>query len=537
MKQILAIFAKDARRFWPEILVCCAMLVVLVLVYPIGWRTTNALGAVSGGRLAFGAAGGSLLAATLVFLVPVGWLVLIARAVHCERLVGDTQFWLTRPYDWRKLFAAKLLFFAAFLYAPFFLAQCLLLLEAGLHPLHYLGGMLFNLLLLTAVGVLPLLALSSLTSGFGRLMLVLLGLGLVFVAMIGGVSAMPFNVVTNVPDLVSGELVLGALFWGSLPAALILYARRNAKAGWLIVGSVLVVIGATAFFNPDRALVGSFYPELSAGSEAPVTFAYGAKDLNQPTANLTVNKRWVEVVIPMTESGVQDGSVAVPRAVRVTLTGAGGSTWESPWQGYIATPFIPGQSNTVIRFLMPRSAYDQLKGAPMTLHITIALTMGRKASQSLIALPTGDFAVPEIGVCKPEPWMWQPDEFWGIACRSPMNQPELTYVTVPWSSKTCKAGAEADQDQAIAKAWVGELDREPAELGISPVSNVPLVFSQPWLSKDWEEAGHHWSICPGAPVQFTQYQAASRLREDVSIPGFHLPELAFGDRFLMGGTE
>src|SRR5205814_2563869 len=88
-------------------------------------------------------------AGCLVVLVPISWWLLIARLVHGERLVGNTQFWLTRPYEWPKFLAAKLLFLAAFLYLPFFIAQCVLLAEGGFNPTSYLPGLFYNLLLAT----------------------------------------------------------------------------------------------------------------------------------------------------------------------------------------------------------------------------------------------------------------------------------------------------------------------------------------------------------------------------------------------------
>ena len=82
-------------------------------------------------------------------LVPVSWWLLISRAVHAEALVGDRQFWITRPYEWKSLLAAKLLFLAIYIYASILLAQCALLRAAGFHPLSYMPGLLYNLLLLT----------------------------------------------------------------------------------------------------------------------------------------------------------------------------------------------------------------------------------------------------------------------------------------------------------------------------------------------------------------------------------------------------
>ena len=213
MRQILAIFIKDARRFWPEILVSFALLVAFVRVYPMQWTEP---GLIHRGIGLFGISGGpsGVFAACLVALVPISWWILIARLIHCEKLVGDTQFWITRPYEWPKLVAAKVFFLAVFLYAPFFAAQCLLLHSGGFHSSSYLPGLLLDLVYLTGEVVLPLAALSALTTGFGRLTLLILGV-ILFIVLAASVSDyLPSSTFGSVPDLVSGKLALGILLSG-----------------------------------------------------------------------------------------------------------------------------------------------------------------------------------------------------------------------------------------------------------------------------------------------------------------------------------
>jgi hypothetical protein len=120
MKQIMHIFAKDARRFWPEILISLAVTAVLVWIGVYLWSGNYDVP----GRML------NYLASLLLLLVSVSWWILITRVIQAERLVGDTQFWITRPYTWESLLAAKALFLMVFLWLPFFIAQCLLLFEA-----------------------------------------------------------------------------------------------------------------------------------------------------------------------------------------------------------------------------------------------------------------------------------------------------------------------------------------------------------------------------------------------------------------------
>src|SRR5687768_13366660 len=46
-------------------------------------------------------------------LLPLAWCHLVMLMVHQEPLVGDRQFWVTRPYSWRSLIAAKAMFAVA----------------------------------------------------------------------------------------------------------------------------------------------------------------------------------------------------------------------------------------------------------------------------------------------------------------------------------------------------------------------------------------------------------------------------------------
>jgi hypothetical protein len=88
MSQILHIFKKDARHLWPEILISLALTAAFVHVS-------------FGGRSNFSRGDSPYLpivVALLSALVPVGWWVLSVRLIHDESLVGESQFWITRPY-------------------------------------------------------------------------------------------------------------------------------------------------------------------------------------------------------------------------------------------------------------------------------------------------------------------------------------------------------------------------------------------------------------------------------------------------------
>src|ERR1035438_1019868 len=133
MKQVLHIFAKDVRHLWGEGLRSLVITAAFAWIYPTHWLVAATFWAGRHSQYAssYSPYSVEILARILMGLVPVSWWLLISNLVHSEKLVGDRQFWLTRPYEWKKLLAAKLLFVAAYLYLPFLLMQCILLARAG----------------------------------------------------------------------------------------------------------------------------------------------------------------------------------------------------------------------------------------------------------------------------------------------------------------------------------------------------------------------------------------------------------------------
>ena len=303
MKQILHIFAKDVRRFWPEILISLAVTAALVCVGPYLWLAMND----PQSQMLQG------LAHLIVVLVPVSWWILITRVIHAEKLVGDTQFWITRPYSWWNLLAAKLLFLAVFLYAPFFLAQSILLAEAGFHPQSYLTGLLYSLLLVTGCLVLPLVALATITSNFARLTLTILG---ILVATFGLVAllALFFNNGAGGVDSTFGARLRFALVVSACCAAVVMqYALRKVWLSRMVLIALPVLICAVFFIAPDQLLMDRTYPipATQASTDqagAPVQLAYNPEMPRGGTNILSTGSNvQIGVNIPLKGSGVAEG--------------------------------------------------------------------------------------------------------------------------------------------------------------------------------------------------------------------------------------
>jgi hypothetical protein len=255
MKQILHIFRKDTRHFWPEILLSLVAAVAFVFTEPHRWQyqfDQSPLIAVAG---------------YVPFFIAIAWLLLITRVIHAEGLVADKEFWITRPYQWPKLLAAKLLFLAVWVCLPFFLAQFLLLAEARFHPLSYIPGLLLSLFLASAFAFLPLLSLAAVTSTFARMTLTLLG---GFLLLIAFTSLFNLSQAYSTSALYAGPIPYVIVFCGCALAIPLQYAMRRVwlSRAVLIAAAILVLIANAAYRS--QFMVDRTFPRPASTAVAPV---------------------------------------------------------------------------------------------------------------------------------------------------------------------------------------------------------------------------------------------------------------------------
>lgn len=521
MKQILHIFAKDARRFWPEILVSLAITGAFVLICPKVWTGNYADPS-------------RILASLLVLLVPVSWWILITRVIQAERLVGDTQFWITRPYTWGSLLAAKALFLMTFLYLAYFIAQCLLLLEAGFYPLSGLPGLLYSLVLITGVIVLPLAAVATVTSSFARMTLTLLGIFPVFIAFAILFSLSFTNHLAKVDSQVGTRLGFALAVLAFTAAIFLQYALRRVWLSRVVLIALPILLCAVAVlaYRYDQAQMDRRYP--IAQGDAPIRFSFGPDTQNYGTATFQASSSpIIPISIHLTESGVAEGYVVAPDAIRAEITAPDGSHWSSEWQAVGWYKYLPGDSHFSAALGMPLNIYRKFQSMPLSVHLALATTQAQATKVTSIPMPIHRFSVPDFGVCRPQAFL-APffGQITGIDCVSALRQPPLTYVTTRWATAPCSPSPGQPDPGVLGAAWVGSLDREPAQLGISSVVEAPVNFSNSQIVES-ERNGPRF-LCPGTPILFTQYSTVRRVQTSVDIQNFFLPQITVeGDRLTV----
>jgi hypothetical protein len=542
MMQALHIFAKDVRRFWPEILISLAVTAAFARVYPNMWMPEFPYG---GGRDAFAHHRQlTIMAYVLIVLMPISWWLLITRVVHAESLVGDKQFWVTRPYEWPKLLAAKLLFVGLFVVAPFTAALEALLVEGGFRLWWNMPGLLFNLLLCLGALIVPLFTLAVVTKNFARMTLTLLAM-LLLVVGIAFLSSLSEGDGVSVPY--GDRYSLPVLLLACGCAIGLQYAGRKV---WIARGLLLAVVPAiivVAVMFPTQAMVDTAYPRAARPADAPMQFAVPPVEAKQPMVFRAGNKAdLIEVVIPVTSEGVLPSRAVLVEDVKMVAVGPQGEQWSSPWTSVYNMRYLAGNYDSRFVIKMKRADFARFHAKTARVTLVFAMTEVWSGPSVETVLTSKPKLIPGLGVCMTERPSWSISGEQNLACRNAFGVTELTYVKTAEYSGPCGGlnssenseegknrdvseddGEDSKTDNVdpretpkpiIMADWVGSVQPDPADFGLTSVWSVGLNL------KPLNGEPQRSYLCPNTPVTFTRYHLARRVRTELSIPDFHFAE-------------
>ena len=507
MKQVWNIFRKDARRHWPEIAVSLVALAGFAWLDIRDWSHTDS----------FAATGFSILIASRFLpglvdaLLPISWMFLIVRVVQSESLVGDRQFWITRPYDWKQLIAAKALFMLVFINLPFFIMDIFLLSRAGFHPAHHLIGLLWMQLMWILFLFLSAAALATVAKNIPQMLLVVLLIALYMIGMVALSQVIPSADAPSGGDSWSALLLIGT----ALAVIFLQYSRRKvALSRWLIVGfCALMIVMMVA--TPYRSLVARAYPN----GNLPVQLAL-VPAVTHDSGSHSIYDGRVPISFPVSVSGLPLDSFLQLNGMIVTLTNADGFRWDSGWRGQ-ALSLFPGQKKANIGFDLKQNIFDRLKSAPVTVHLLLAFTLFHSRNQREFTVPSGEFAWPDVGLCFSEGGYWN-----RVRCRVPLRKPTAVLISSETAASTCPPVRTSTPPKpgvfAHGTVWG---DSEPAEMGISPVHEVDIYLS------DWDTSDSNATypgICPGTPLILSTPEMVGRSRLELDFENLSLAEYGIG---------
>jgi hypothetical protein len=504
MNQVWNIFRKDARRHWPEIAVSLLALAGFVWLDVREWSHTDS----------FDGIGSILIAARFVpglinALVPLSWIFLIVRIVQGEPLVGDRQFWLTRPYGWAQLIAAKALFVLAFIHLPLFLVDIFLLARAAFYPAHYLLGLLWMQLMwipfFLSVG-----ALASITRNIPQMLLAVLLVALYMIGMVTLSQVIPSADFSSGNDWWSALPPLLPLIGTALAVILVQYSRRKvAHSRWLIVGfCALMILMMVA--TPYRSLVARAYP-LPNGN-LPVQLALVPAVTHDSGSHSAYDGR-VPISFPLSVSGLPQDSLLQLDGMIVTLTTEDGFRWDSGWQVQ-ALSLFPDQKKAHISFDLKQNVFERLKSAPVTAHLLLAFTLYHSRNQREFTVPSGEFAWPDVGLCFSETGYWN-----RVRCRVALREPTSLLIRSETAASTCPFN---DWEALLRRpgffthdtVWG---DSDPAEMATSPVHEVYISLSD-------RDGGLNPGICPGTPLILSNPEAVGSSRLELQFENLLLTD-------------
>ena len=457
MRETFHIFRKDVRRHWPEILVG---LVLLGFYVRLSLKPPQPQ-LYQGGLFPLFRFSLEAVRPLTVFF----WIFLSIRVVHGETLVGDRQWWTTKPYEWWSLLAAKELFLLVFLNLPLLGVQLYLLRHAGFPIMRNLSGILSVQLMLAVILILPTVALASVTRGFGQVML---GLGAIVLflwfafATIEKIPNNDMSFVAEAANTVAPLLLLGCI----LAAVGCQYSRRKT---WLSRG--LLAAGAFSVWTisaltPYGKLVERKYPIADHTWTPNVSLII--RKATQPTKELASWERFSTAPLGfrLKIAGIPEKHWVHVAGVRPILESTGSGNWDPGWeQG--RTDFWDPEDQRELQYSIKRQDYERLKGRDLRLRMEVALTEYEESEPSDFVVKYPEASNEALGICG-----WN-QKTHTLDCRKPVRTVQML-VSVRPAELTCPDQDHRDEfDGDVSHVLTNSSEVEP---GFDPIQRYQLPF-------------------------------------------------------------
>jgi hypothetical protein len=396
MRQALHIFRKDARHFRYEIAVS--------VVFTAAFACSSIFG------------GPSFLSivARAVFVI---WPLLICLLIQEEPLIGDRQFWITRPYSRASLLAAKALFIVAFVNVPLLLAQFAILADAGFQPLAYLPSFLWVHVVFFAAILLPAVALASVTQNLGQALLTLFGVVAAFI-----VVGLLFNWEgqTNYgpyPFAWAGTLIEEASC--AAAALLILILLWTTRMRWLALGAGVTFYLLIALFSGDlTTTLGTTVQSRIFGERGTKQTVVIMDGSSVSRVSAPPTRQSVLLAVSFRVVNLPDGLVAHPGTVEMTFEDGRGARWASGWSDVSQRDPNPDRAFAWSQQVWLDRRFAQRVGTtPLTVHGSVWLMLNARRG---VDLPDNRRTlVPGGGACTV--YKRSPQLSWFVACASPFH--------------------------------------------------------------------------------------------------------------------
>jgi hypothetical protein len=384
MRETFPIFRKDVRALWPQVLIALA-----AAALPMLNVDSEHADKVTG-----------LLALARWYLV--------VCAIHQEKLVSDREWWLTSPYSWKSLLAAKALFIVAFVQLPLLFSDLAILAQDRLTPdWHHLA---MRQALLALALIVPAAALAALTEGlvtFGLSALVIVMLMAILIPQNNSLGLTRWGSLMWIPNV----LVIAALALASVGLLLWQYSSRRTWPARAILGATTLCCAAVFLLPPAGWAIAV------AGRPSPVAASVRIAwdHSSRPTSYLRNSGSYV-LTLPVRITGVPRGMLAEPEMVEFSIEAQDGTRWSSGWRPVFYwvqecsaclvhwshwTWTNPNEAS--VRVSVDRAFVDRVRNQRTTWRVSTAIAVLGAEHSDVVNPSAGVYDVPGFGVCSPVP--------------------------------------------------------------------------------------------------------------------------------------
>jgi hypothetical protein len=365
MREAFHIFRKDVRALWPQIVAVLAAAALPLLVHDEEHSDR------------------------LVGIMMLARWFLVVCAIHQEKLIGDREWWLTRPHSWKALLSAKLLVIVAFIQVPLLVTDIVILMSNDL-PLVWARLALRQFELAAAI-VLPAVAVAAVTEG-------LVSFGLAVIAMLlvilypGSHNSMRWGPLMWIPP----ALIIAVLFGTAVILLLWQYSRRSTVTARVTLGVVTIICSVVLMIPPGAWAI--------ALASRPSPYAESVRlewDKQAVPSVSPAGRDFVGLKLPIRIADLPEGMLVQPDLAQLSIDAPDGSQWSSGWRPL----YWPNQWNwndttfAQTSFLIERATLQRIQMQRATWRLSAGLTVVGRVTTEVVSAVNRRFTLDGLGVC------------------------------------------------------------------------------------------------------------------------------------------
>jgi hypothetical protein len=386
MRLMLHTFKKDVRRLWPAAAVTWVMLAAMANADC--WRADWIPSPMEG---------------WMNLLLTMAWVCLAALAVLEEPLVGDRNFWTTRPHRWPALLAAKLVFVVLAIHLPSLLADLFVLTARGFPPAAHLGDLLWKQMLFFGTVTLPSIALASLVRDFTHFIIAGFTIAAGIAILNGGFQSFPeFRGQQSEVRHAAVRILLAvaalAVIWTQ-------YARRRVIPAPVMAIAAALAAASLSAWLPARAE----YAVRSRGSRETPRIALRSAPNDEAVIGARAGGMQPAVLLPIAISPGAHGDLIHIPIVQVEIVAPDGTRLQSispspnrPFEkiDLMAYPFSTSRDRPPdwLAFRFSSAVWERVKNARVRVRGTAAFEFYRRGETAILPAQ-GSGNVPDLGRC------------------------------------------------------------------------------------------------------------------------------------------